>query len=175
MRRAAATAAWGPALALSVAAAAAAQEPAGAAGAPDLPSELTEAIDPIVEAARERALPVDPLVAKAREGSAKGIPADRIRTAVEALASRLERARTVLGAARPETAPRPAEIAAGASALGRGVPEDALGQLGARVSGDRPVALAMHTLADLVERGIPVDGALDVLEAWSVRRGEPVE
>src|SRR5690348_1784803 len=47
--------------------------------------------------ARSRGLPVQPLVAKVREGQVKRATPDRIRFAVSALAARLDSARAALG------------------------------------------------------------------------------
>ena len=66
--------------------------------------------------ARSRGLPVQPLVAKVREGQVKRAAPDRIRLAVSALATRLDSARAALGPASSA-----AEIVAGADAIAAGV------------------------------------------------------
>src|SRR5690606_19942800 len=91
---------------------------------------------------------------------------ERIAGAVGMLAGELARARTLLRDGAP---PAPADVAAVADALRRGVPEPAVRRLAERAGGDEPVALAVHTLGDLIDRGVPAHQALSVIEAWRGR------
>lgn len=148
-----------------VAASAAAQES-------PLPEAVAAAVRPVFDDARSRGLPVEALMDKAREGAAKGVPADRIRAVVEQLSARLDRARGLLAGDPAAQPPAPADIGAVADALRRGVPEEAVRTIRADAAPEQPVALAVHTLADLLQREVPVDAALDVLRAWTGRRGD---
>lgn len=128
-----------------------------------------EAADRIREAvarAREAGVPAGPVLDKALEGIAKGVPPARLMPAVEAYVGRLGRAAAVLGGSSP-----PAEIVAAADALGRGVPEDELRSVGRGAGGeDRSIALVV--LGDLVEMGVPADRAAEaVRDALSDGRG----
>jgi len=116
-------------------------------------AETYRSIAQVIDAARRRGLPVDPLVDRALEGAMKRAPAARIRAAVSALAQRLEVARDMLA-----PAPTPADIAAGAGALGVGVPRETLRAIRS-VQPDRPIAVPLGVLTELVARRVPVDRA----------------
>ncbi|HEX6937879.1 MAG TPA: hypothetical protein VF158_00600 [Longimicrobiales bacterium] len=128
-----------------------------------LPAAAARELERAVADARRRGLPTAPLVDKALEGVAKGVPADRILAVVHQLAEDLERARDLIAG---DGAVTPADVTAVADALRRGVPEAAIRSLRAAGAAGEPIALAAHTLADLLDRGVPVDVALDILGAW---------
>lgn len=151
---------------------AAAQEPAGLAQArASLPPEAARELERTVSAARARGLPTEPLVSKALEGAAKGVPAERILAVVRLRAEQLGRAQALLQG----RAASPADVTAVADALQRGVPESTVKALVSGARPDEPVALAAHTLADLLEAGVPVQAALEVLTAWRSRGANPAE
>ena len=75
-----------------------AQQVAYAANVPgELDSATAAAVSREIARARERGIPVEPLVAKVREGRLKRAAGPRIRTAVVKLAERLDSARAALG------------------------------------------------------------------------------
>jgi len=118
----------------------------------------------VIERARGRGLPVEPLVDKALEGVAKRAPGPRIVSAVARLSERLEAAREALG---PNATP--AEVRAGAEALAVGVPDSALRELRAAAPGVS-LAVPLGVLTQLVSRGVAVDrAAATVLDL--LRRG----
>ena len=119
-----------------------------------LPSAVFEQVEQIAAAAARDGLPVRPLWDKALEGGAKRVPADRIAPALAEYAARLGTARGALGTDLPAGA-----IVAGADALQRGVPAPAL----ARVREGARTPMVLVVLADLVEAGVPVDRAVDVV------------
>lgn len=131
-----------------------------------LPAAAVEQIEASLADARIRGLPVEPLLDKAVEGIAKGVPGERIAGAVGTLARELGQARALL---RDGATPPPADVAAVADALRRGIPEGTIRRMAERTGEGEPVALAVHTLGDLIERGVPADQALAVLEAWRER------
>ncbi len=131
-----------------------------------LPDQQARAVEALLERAREQNLPVQPLVDKALEGIAKRAPAPLVVQALERLSNRLGQARAILLDGEPPAGP---DVAAVADALGRGVPENAVRSLRARRGPGEPIGLAVHTLGDLLDRDVPVDRALDVLEAWRER------
>ena len=117
-----------------------------------------------IDVARERGLPLDPLVNKALEGATKRAPGPRIEAAVDTLLRRLEVSREAL-------APTPSarDIAAGADALAYGVTRDALASMRTiRPRGSLAVPLAV--LTQLVASGVPVGRATSVV-AELIRRG----
>lgn len=129
---------------------------------PDGAARIQEAL----RTAREAGVPAGPVVDKALEGLAKGVPPARLVPAVEAYVGRLTRAAGVLA-----EEPRRAEIVAAADALGRGVPEGEIRAVGRAAAGeDRAIALVV--LGDLVEMGVPPDRAAGtVRDALSAGRG----
>ncbi len=130
-------------------------------------AELATAVDQ----ARGEGLPTEPLVDKALEGIAKHVPPERIIAVVRSLHTQLMEARAVL-ATNAATPPQPDAIAGVADALRRGVPEAALRDLASAGDG-AGIAIESHVLADLLERGVPVKDAVDVLAAWRARGRDP--
>jgi hypothetical protein len=129
-----------------------------------LDAETYRSVMHAIEGARARALPTDPLIDRALEGAMKRAPGQRIREAVSALAQRLETAR---GALAPS--PTEADIAAGAGALAVGVPRETLRAIRS-IQPDRPVAVPLGVLTELVARSVPVDQAA-TLVVQLIRRG----
>jgi hypothetical protein len=118
-----------------------------------LDAETAAAVSEVVEAARAKGLPTEPLVSRALEGASRQAPGPRIVTSVRGLAQDLERARGALGSGSSA-----AELVAGATALGAGVPPDTLARLRtARPTGSLVVPLVVFT--DLVARRVPVTTA----------------
>ncbi len=112
-----------------------------------------EQVRRVMDSARARGLPTEPLFNKALEGSLKQAPGTRIVTAVAALASRLETSLAELqpGASEPE-------LVAGANALAVGVAPQTLRRV-RHLQGQRSVAVPLGVLAELVARGVPVERA----------------
>jgi hypothetical protein len=119
--------------------------------------------------ARTRGLPVQPLVAKVREGQIKRAAPERIRHAVAALATRLDSARSALGAAS-----NTAELVAGADAIAAGVDQAALRMVRA-ASGAREVSAPLGALAQLVASGVPVRRATQMIVDLVKRDAGPRE
>ena len=137
-----------------------------ASGATELDSATQAALARDFGQARARGLPVEALVAKVREGRIKRARPDRIRSAVAALAVRLDSARAALG-----TASNPSELVAGADALGAGADLAALRAVRA-ASGARDVAAPLGALAQLVATGVPSRRATQMILEL-VRRDAP--
>lgn len=127
------------------------------------------AVTRVVDSARARSLPTEPLVQKALQGAAKRAPAGRVLAAVSELLSELSTARSALGNRSTE-----AELVAGAGALHAGVPEPTLSRI-RELRGGQSVTVAAGTLADLVARGVPVDGAVSAILALVERRAADAE
>lgn len=111
----------------------------------------------LLDSARAEGLPVEPLVSKALEGSAKGAPGARIVQVVRTLHRALGDTRAALGAGASE-----AELVAGAAALQAGLRPATLVEL-RRVRASRPLAGPLVVLADLVARGVPPAAASDAV------------
>jgi len=118
----------------------------------------------------EAGIPPQLIRRKALEGVAKGVPPDRIVSAVEAYSGRLQEARGLLGPER-----NGASLAAAAEAVRRGVPPEAIRGLareqGAREGGGG-LAVPLLVLGDLTEAGVPTDQALEAVQE-AMRRGSP--
>lgn len=114
----------------------------------DLDSATQAAVVRELGHARTRGLPVQPLVAKVREGQIKRAAPERIRVAVAALSVRLDSARSALGPSSRE-----AEIVAGADAIAAGVDQSSLRAVRA-ASGSRDLAAPLGALAQLVASGV---------------------
>ena len=137
------------AIALTLPELVAAQQVAYAATAmTELDSATQAAVARELGRARTRGLPVQPLVAKVREGQIKRAAPERIRVAVSALATRLDSARSALG-----TTSNAAEIVAGADAIATGVDLDSLRAV-RLAGGARDLAAPLGALAQLVASGV---------------------
>jgi hypothetical protein len=147
-----------------------AQEVAYAASAvSDLDSATRVAVLRELGRARARGLPVQPLVAKVREGQVKRAGPERIRVAVSALATRLDSARSALG---PTS--NAAEIVAGADAIAAGVGLPALRTVRA-ASGARDLSAPLGALAQLVASGVPARRATEMVLELLKRDAGPRE
>ena len=122
-----------------------------------LDARTVTAVTRVVDSARARSLPTEPLVRKALQGAAKNAPSERVVAAVRELLGELSIARSSLGARSTE-----AELVAGAGALHAGIPAATLTRIRA-VRGTQSATVAVGTLADLVARGVPVEGAVNAI------------
>ena len=160
------TSPWILLLASALAASAAhAQETARDRAQRTLPAPVFDEVASLAVSVQDAGIPDEPLFAKALEGAAKRVPQDRLVPAVREYAGRLRMSREALGA----DADIPL-LVAGADAIQRGVDARALREL----PRDRPrTPMALLVLAELVESGVPVDRALDMVrEAMGQRARE---
>jgi hypothetical protein len=126
-----------------------------------LPAEARAPVRAIIDSARAQGLPTEPLVQKALEGASRRAESTRILRAVSSLAERMRTARSALGSGSSET-----ELVAAAGALSVGVADETLRDL-RRSQPDRSVALPLVVLADIVQRGVPLDTASAVIMSLS--------
>lgn len=131
-----------------------------------LPAATAQQIQQSVAEARASGLPFEALLDKAVEGIAKGVAAPQIAGAVVRLAGELATAQSILG---DGTATAPTDVTAVADAMRRGVPEPAIRRVAGQAEPGEPVALAVHTMGDLMDRGVPTQQAVAVLDAWRFR------
>jgi hypothetical protein len=142
---------------------AAAQDPR-LAGRLDPPTRAQ--VEAVLDSARERGIPEEPLVQKALEGSSKGAAGPRIVTAVHAMLGDLTRAREVLGRGAGED-----ELVAGAAALRAGATFQMVDQL-RRAGPEGGVAVPLAVFADLVAAGMTVDAAWHSVDELAQRGGD---
>lgn len=129
-----------------------------------LDARTAAAMTRVLDSARARSLPTEPLVQKALQGAAKRAPSERVLAAARELLDELALARASLGARSTE-----AELVAGAGALHAGVAGATLARIRA-ARGDQSVTVALATLADLIARGVPVQSAVDAVLLLTMRR-----
>lgn len=163
-----------PALAVAVLAGASvlpqrleAQQVAYAASvAAELDSATIAAVNAVIVRARARGIPVEPFVAKAREGRLKRASGALIRSAVAKLADRLDSARVALGVSSTEE-----ELVAGAEALAQGADMASLRAL--RAASAKPVAAPIGTLAQLVASGVTPQRAVEMIVSLLRKNAAP--
>jgi hypothetical protein len=127
------------------------------------PAAVVRAVQAIAQDAAARGLPVEPLIQKTLEGSAKGVPPERVIAAVRLLSARLDEARTALRAGGI-VAPNTEALEGGAYALSAGLNADQVRDLG-RIS--LPVydpALTLHIAATLTALGVPASQGVQLLQ-----------
>lgn len=134
----------------------------------ELDSATQAAVAREIARARERGLPVEPLVAKVHEGTLKRAPGLLIRSAVERLALRLNLARAALGPASSVD-----ELIAGADALAAGADAASLRTL--RATTTRPIAAPIGTLAQLLLSGVKEGKAVEMIVALLRRNATPAQ
>ena len=143
-------------LLLSVSVAVNAQEPRLVGWVPDAARPQLEAI---LDSARARGLPIEPLLDRAFEGAAKAAPPGSIVIAVSRLRDELLLVRSAFGEAAST-----AELTAGASALRAGAMPEQLAQL-RKLRPGKPLTVAAGVLADLAAAGVPADTAISAVLA----------
>jgi hypothetical protein len=127
-----------------------------------VPPQIATLVRQLATGAAARGLPIEPLIQKAIEGSAKGVPADRVAIAVRVLVAQLDVAVVALrqaGPARPDTA----AITAGAFALNAGLSPK---QVTALAVVSRPPSSAAATLrvaSTLAAMGVPAAQTVELV------------
>ncbi len=125
--------------------------------------EVRQAVAKIASDAATRGLPVDPLVEKAIEGAAKGVPADRVIAAVRALEGRLDDASAAVRDAGL-TAPDGDVVEGAADALNAGLSASDVRDL-VRVSrSPYDPALTLRVAATVAALGVPATQATELVE-----------
>ena len=144
---------------------------AGGLGAQDVQVRLDRRVSPEVQRAvrgiaadaAAHGLPVDPLVQKAIEGGAKGVPGDRVIAAVRALAGRLAEAKEAVSEAGV-AAPSGDVVEGGADALNAGLSRSQVGELVRVSQPPQDPALTLRVAATLAALGVPATQALKLVQ-----------
>lgn len=127
-----------------------------------VPPQVVALVQQLATSAAARGLPVEPLIQKAIEGSAKGVPADRVSVALRALAGQLDAAAAALrdaGPARPDTD----AIAAGAFALNAGLSGRHVTALARASRAAYSVAASLRVASTLAAMGVPADQVVELV------------
>lgn len=133
-----------------------------------LPAGAARTLEQTVVAAQKKGLPTEPLIDKALEGSAKRVPPAAILEAVKRKVDMLSRADAAL---RPFGKPAPADVISTADALQRGLSVEIVKQVRSGRRNGEPVGMALHTVADLIDRQVPANVAMEVISSWRQRGG----
>ncbi|MFN2570246.1 MAG: hypothetical protein ABR537_01350 [Gemmatimonadales bacterium] len=118
-----------------------------------VPPDLAALVTQIGSAAAARGLPVDPLIQKAIEGSAKGIPTDRVGVAVRVVAAQLDSAAAALREAG--LAPDTLAIAAGGFAISAGLNGRDVAQLAKSGAALPALVTGLRVAGTLAALGVP--------------------
>jgi hypothetical protein len=129
-----------------------------------VPAAALPAIDSLIARAVAESLPSEPLVQKALEGGAKGVPADRLVNGVRRGLIQLRDARAILCRATPARVEFEGNIAAVAAALARGLSPALVERLLAAAPSEPPGPV-LHAEADLVAHRFDPDSAAGLLLA----------
>lgn len=124
-----------------------------------VPSDVWDAVSPVLEAAREDSIPVGVLESKVMEGAAKGVPADRIRLVTERLSDELRSARDFLRIELSAIDVTDGEIAGTAAAIRNGVTTSAIKSLWENRQRTETLEIPLAVVGELVRRGISADEA----------------
>jgi hypothetical protein len=127
-----------------------------------VPPEIATLVQQLATSAAARGLPIDPLIQKALEGGAKGVPADRVATALHALLAQLDMAAAALqqaGPARPDTD----AIAAGAFALNAGLSDRDVTALAIVSRPPYGMAATLRVASTLAAMGVPAAQTVELV------------
>lgn len=133
-----------------------------------VPAAALPGIDSLIEQAAAESLPTEPLVQKALEGGAKGIPVGRLVNGVRHGLVQLRDARAIVSRATPDRVTIDDDVAAVAAALARGLDPGMVERLLAAAPPapppGEPPGPVLHAAADLVAHGFPADSVVDLLK-----------
>ena len=134
--------------------------------------EIAALVGELGTAAAARGLPVDPLIQKAIEGSAKGIPAERVATAVRLVAMQLDTAAGALRGVEGNLAADTVAIAAGAFAITAGLSGRDIAQLARSSATSSDVIVGLRIAGTLVALGVPPTETVALVTA-TLQSGRP--
>ena len=134
--------------------------------------ELTALATQLGTAAAARGLPVDPIIQKAIEGSAKAVPVDRVAAAMRLVVSQLDAAHGALLAGSAALGADTVAIAAGAFALTAGLKERDVAALSRTAAPAPDVIVGLRVAGTLVALGVPPAETVSLVQA-SLQSGHP--
>lgn len=123
--------------------------------------EIAALVRQLADQAASRGLPADPLIQKAIEGSAKGVPADRVSAALRGVMAQLDVSAAALRTAGLEP-PDTILIAAGAFALNAGLGAADVTQL---TQDNGSAAVALRVAGTLAALGVPAAEVVELVTA----------
>lgn len=144
----------------------AAQDPRIAAR---FPATEVIAITALIDSAARAGLPREPLVLRALEGAAKGIPGPRVRLVLARYRDAMTRAQEFVGPGGD-----PTELSTAAAALLEGVPPAHLAEL-RRLRGNQSITVPLGAYLDLMARGTSAATAWDRVTVLARRKAPDQE
>ncbi len=138
-----------------------------------LPAAEAERVQLLLTSARERGVEA-PLGLFVREMLAKGVTPELVVEGTERRAEEFSRAAVALAHARSDE-PSDEEIVAGAESMRRGVSGEAIAELASSAPSGRSLAVPLLVLAELVDRGLPADAAIDHVRERLLARATDTE
>ena len=135
-----------------------------------VPPAVATAVSALVDSAAARGLPSTPLVDKALEGAAKGVPEERIVAAVHTVFDQLDAAAGTLrgiGLAGDDA------IEAGAFAIAAGLRAGDVAEVARTADGLYPTATALQVAGTLAALGVPRTETVGLVRA-TIRSGRPL-
>lgn len=127
-----------------------------------VPAALAAAVQRLADSAAADRLPVQPLIDKALEGTAKGAPQDRILAAVRMVQRRLSEAAGAIRGVREPLANSPS-IEAGAFAISAGLHPSQVQALARANRTAYPLAVTLRVAGTLAASGVPGDDAVQLV------------
>jgi hypothetical protein len=127
--------------------------------------EIATLVQELGSAAAHRGLPVDPLIQKAIEGSAKAIPSDRVGTAVRLVVDQLDTAAAALRNAGLATPLDTVEIAAGAFAITAGLRGRDITEIARTGRPTAEVIVGLRVAGTLAAIGVPPSETVTLVSA----------
>jgi hypothetical protein len=137
-----------------------------------VPADIAALVTELGTAAAARGLPIDPLIQKAIEGSAKAVPADRVALAVRLVAAQLDTAAGALRSASSVLGADTVAIAAGAFAVSAGLSGGDIVQLARGGVPPADAIIGLRVAGTLVAMGVPAADAVNVVSA-TLQAGRP--
>jgi hypothetical protein len=124
--------------------------------------EIAGAVSAVIDSAQARGLPTRPLVDKALEGAAKGVPGDRVVAAVRMVLEQEDAAATAL---RGIGETSDAAITAGAFAISAGLAPNDVAAVARTAGSSSPAATALQVAGTLTALGVPPAGSVGLVDA----------
>jgi hypothetical protein len=137
-----------------------------------VPPDVAAIVVEVGTAAAARGLPVDPLIQKAIEGSAKGIPSDRVGAAVRLVATQLDTAAAALREGGAALAADTIAIAAGGFAITAGLGGRDVALLAKSGAAIPAIITGLRIAGTLAALGVPATDAVALVSA-TLQAGRP--
>jgi hypothetical protein len=133
--------------------------------------ELRALVGELAAAAAARGLPVDPLIEKAIEGSAKGVAAARVALALRAVFAQLDTSAAGLRAGG-RTNPDTSVVAAGGFAVTAGLRGSDIAELARARAADSALIVGLRIAGTLAALGVPAPETVELVSA-TLQAGSP--